>query len=180
MEIVSFVVLILLSLVAYCAGAAGKAGKSTVLKPRVVDLILVLAIWTAAICSRLTLDLNKWLLILVWVILGSLVGILATWPRESSQETASGEEGVIDKGPRETSRNLLKKLWARWQDFWNRVGSFQSRIVLSLLFFILVSPFALGVKAFSDPLRIKHQSNESHWLARMESEVDLEQFKGQF
>ena len=180
MEIVSFVVLILLSLVGYCAGAVGKAGKSTELKPRVVDLILVLAIWTAAIYSRMTLDSNKWLLILVWVILGSLVGVLATWPRKFSQEVASGEKGVVDTELRGTSRNLLKKLWARWQGLWNRVGSFQSRIVLSLLFFILVSPFALGVKAFSDPLRIRHQSNESHWLPRMKSEVDLEQFKRQF
>jgi len=69
METISFIVLILLSLVGYSAGAVGKAGKFVELKPRVIDLILVVLIWIGAIYSRVTFDLNKWLLILMWIIL---------------------------------------------------------------------------------------------------------------
>ena len=175
MQIISFIVLILLSLVGYCAGAVGKAGKTAELKPQIVDLALVSGIWAAAIYSRIILDLNKWLVILIWVILGMVIGVLAVLPRKLSVEEASS-----NKEPKEASRNLLERLWQNWGDFSKRMGGFQSRIILSLFFLILVLPLALGVKVFSDPLRLKHRSGESHWLLRMETEADLEQSKRQF
>ena len=175
MEAISFMILILLSLVGYSAGAVSKAGKSVELKPRIIDLILVSIIWAGAVYSIIALDLNKWLMIPAWVILSSLIGVLAIWPRKLSGEKVSSNEG-----PKETSKKLLKKLWRSWGNFSKRMGNFQSRIILSLLFFILVSPFALAVKIFSDPLRIKYRSNESHWLPKMKTEVGQEQFRRQF
>jgi len=71
METLSFIVLILLSLVGYSFGAVAKAGKFIDLKPQIVDLIIVLLIWAGAICSRTIFDLNKWFLILMWVILSA-------------------------------------------------------------------------------------------------------------
>lgn len=174
METISFIVLVLLSLVGYSAGAVGKAGKSVELKPQIIDLVLISVIWAGAISSRMVLDLNKWLVILVWVVLSSLVGILAVWLRRLPEARVSS-----NKGPRETSRNLINKLWQSWGDFSKRIGNFQSRIVLSLFFFILVLPFALPVKMFSDPLRIRYQGTESHWLPKTKTEVDLEHFRRQ-
>ncbi len=175
METVSFIVLILLSLVGYSVGAVGKAGKSVQLKPQIIDLILIAVIWTGAISSRIALDANKWLVILAWVILSSLIGISAIWPRKLPEERAS-----ITKGQTVTAMNPLGKLWQSWGNFSKRMGNFQSRIVLSLFFFIVVSPFALAVKTFSDPLRIKYRGNESHWLPKKQTEANLEQFKRQF
>jgi len=60
------------------------------------------------------------------------------------------------------------------------MGSFQSRIILSLFFFIFVTPFALAVKIFSDPLNIKHQTTKPHWLTKKEINADLEQSRRQF
>ncbi len=175
MEIISFIVLILLSLVGYSAGAVGKAGKITDLKPRIVDLIIVLLIWTVAIYSRIEFNLNKWLMILIWVILSSIVGIFTTWPKK-----VSAKKPKHIKKPKEPSSNLFKKLFESWKDFSRRMGSFQSRIILSLFFFIFVSPFALAVKMFSDPLKIKHQSSKSHWLPKKDIETDLEKHRRQF
>jgi hypothetical protein len=133
MEAVSFIVLILLSLVGYSAGAVFKAGKFVELKPQVIDLILILVIWSCAIYSRLALPLNKWLLILIWVIAGAIVGILSVFPRKLSRDKAlSNEEPEI------TSKKLMKKLWKTWENFSKRMGSFQSRILLSLFFFFFV------------------------------------------
>ena len=175
MEAFSFIALILLSLVGYSAGATRKAGRVVQLKPQIIDLILVAVIWAGAIYARIIVDLDRWLLILAWVILSSVVGMLAVWPRKLyARETASYEAS------KQTSRNPLKKLWRSWMDFSKRMGEFQSRIVLSLFFFVLVSPFALGVKIFSDPLRLKYRSNESHWLPKMKTEVNLEQSRKQF
>ena len=167
--------LIILSLVGYCIGAVGKAGKSVQLKPQIADLILISVIWAGAISFRIVLDLNRWLVIVVWLILSSLIGILAVWPRKLPEEEASSKMVV-----KEIPRNLVKKLWQSWADFSRRMGNFQTRIVLSLFFFIVVSPFALAVKSFSDPLRLKYRNNDSHWLLKTETEADLEQFKRQF
>lgn len=176
MEAFSFIVLILLSLVGYSAGATKKAGKVIQLKPGIIDLILILSIWAGAICTKIILDLDRWLLILAWVVLSSVVGMLAVWPRKLyARETTSREES------KQTAGNPLKKLWQGWKDFSKRMGEFQSRIVLSLFFFILVSPFALAVKAFSDPLGIKkYRGDDSYWLLKIKTEVDLEGFRRQF
>ena len=159
MELISFIVLIILCLVGYSGGAVGKARKFEDLKPQIIDLILVVTIWIGAITSRIILGINKWFLMLIWVILSIIIGILAVWPQRLSKEKAPSTKKI--KG---TSKNPIKKLWQSWENFSKRMGSFQSRIMLSLFFF--VTPFALGVKVFSDPLRIKHQSSKSHWFPK--------------
>jgi len=175
MEITSFVATILLSLVAYCVGVVSKGGQS--IKLQLFDLFVVSIIWASAIYSSIALEFNKWVLLLVWIIFSFVAGILLTWRRKIPLEIVSSGKVTELK---ETSRSLHKRLWARWQGFWDRVGSFQSRLVLSMLFFILVSPFALGVKIFSDPLRIKDKDSESYWLSKMRNVVDLDEAKRQF
>jgi hypothetical protein len=175
MQTLSFIVLILLSLVGYSGGAAGKAGKSADLKPQIIDLILVVIIWGGAIYSRISFDLDKWFLILIWVILSIVIGVLAITFRKLPEGKISS-----NKEPTRTPTNLFKKLWPSWKDFSKRMGVFQSRIVLSLFFFIFVSPFALAVKVFSDPLNIKRQSSTSQWLPKKEIKNELEQYRRQF
>lgn len=175
MEVLSFVVLILLSLVTYSAGAVSQAGLLLDLKPQIIDLILVVMIWAGAIYSRITLDLNNWLLLVVWIIVSFTIGSLLTLARKvHMSKSLKREDSEI------TSNGPIKNLWQRWKDFSKRMGSFQSKIILSLFFFLLVSPFALAVKIFSDPLRIKPKSEKSHWLVKKEIQSDLEHFRRQF
>lgn len=175
METLSFIVLILLSLVGYSGGAVGKAGRFVDLKPQIVDLTLVLIIWIGAIYSRITLHLNKWILIFIWVILSIVIGVLAILLRRLTEEKSSS-----NKESERVPINLIKNLWQSWKNFSKRMGSFQSRIILSLFYFIFVTPFALGVRIFSDPLNIKHKSSKSHWLLKKEIKYDLEQYRRQF
>jgi len=175
MEVFSYIVLLLLSLFGYSAGGVGKAGKSIQLKPQIIDLVLVSVIWAVAIYSRVVLDFNKWLMILAWVIISISMGIVAVWPRRLSEEKIPGK-----KLTKETPRNVLRRLWQGWASFSKRAGDFQSRVLLSVFFFILVSPFALAVKIFSDPLRIKYRSKDSLWSPKPKTKVDLEQFRRQF
>lgn len=175
METFSFIALILLSLVGYSVGAVGKAGKFVELKPQIIDLILVVLIWAGVIYSRINLNLNKWILIITWIILGIITGMLAMLPRNLS-ETKLPNNRVLKRA----SKNLHVKLLQNCKNFSNRIGSFQSRIIISLFFFTFVSPFALALKIFSDPLKIKHQSRESHWLPKKEINADLDQFRRQF
>lgn len=174
-EFLSFLVLILLSLVGYSAGAVGKAGKVVDLKPQIFDLFIITFIWTAAVYSRLTMDLNKWLLILIWLMISSFVGMLTFWIRRLSKEKISDSDESNER-----PSNLIKRLWQRWEDFSKRMGSFQSRIILSLFFFIFITPFGLGVRIFSDPLNIKWGVRKSYWLTKKSIKVDEEQLRRQF
>ena len=175
MEVISFIVLIILILVGYSAEAVSRPGKFVELKPQIIDLILVVIIWIGAITSRVIFGLNRWLLILIWVVLGIIIGILAVWLRRLSEEKLPSTKRL--KG---SSKNPIKKLWLSWENFSKRMGSFQSRIILSLFYFFFVTPFALGVKIFSDPLNIKHQSSKSHWIPKKEINTDLEKYRRQF
>ena len=173
MSVLSFMALILLSLLAYSGGVVGKAGKSSDIKPQIIDLFLILIIWAGAIYSRLTFRFNKWLLILIWIVVSALIGILSAWPRKAR----GNKPKIISK---EISPNLLKHIWQAWKAFSLRLGSFQSRVWLSLFFFIFISPAAVLVKAFSDPLGIKKCGKVSHWLPKKDLGSDLEQYRRQF
>lgn len=176
MEALSYIVLVLLSLVGYSGGATGRAGKSTDLKPVALDLILVILIWAGAVYSRLTLDFNKWLMILVWIAASAVVGILAVALRRLPRGIQP-EQG----GAEEVPAGFLRRIWHRWRAFSKRMGSFQSRTMLSLFFFVIVSPAAVLIKVLGDPLRIKKtKAMESYWLAKTESPTEIEDYRRQF
>ena len=173
MEIISYVALILLSLVGYSGGATGIAGKTYEPKPRLLDLGLILLIWGTALYSRFAFDLNKWLLILVWMVAGCIFGILSVLPAKVSGKLPLRREQE-EKPPQK------KNIWSIWKDFSMRMGSFQSRIVLSLFFFIITAPFSLITKIFADPLKLKEKKIGSLWVSKQETSADLEEFKRQF
>ena len=47
--------------------------------------------------------------------------------------------------------------------FAKRVGNFQARVLLTLLYFSFFAIFAIPVKLFSDPLRLK-STKETYWI----------------
>lgn len=143
MEVLSFITLILFSLVGYSGGAVSKARNFQDLKPKIIDLVIVMLIWAGAVYSKLAFDLDNWLLILIWIFFSSLIGLLAVWSRRLSKEREQSSKNL-----EAFSIKKSKNLWRIWKDFSYRMGIFQSRIILSLFFFILVSPFALALKIF--------------------------------
>jgi hypothetical protein len=76
-------------------------------------------------------------------------------------------------------RNRFQSLWLKWKGLSGRAGSFQSRLVLSYFFFLLVTPLGLAVKIFGDPLRIKKGEKSSYWLSRPEAAGGLERSRKQ-
>jgi hypothetical protein len=174
-EVLSYIVLILLSLVGYSGGATGRAGKGADLKPVLLDLILVSLIWASAIYSRLTLDFNKWLLILVWLGIAAAVGWGSVFIRRLRRpEKAETEDEHLPS-------SQVKRLWARWSRFSKRMGSFQSRVMLSFFFFIFITPAALAIKMLGDPLQIKKKKVlDTYWLAKSPGATELEDFRRQF
>lgn len=177
METLSYIVLILLSLVGYSAGVTKRAGKVKDLEPQLLDIFIVLLIWTAAVFSRKTFDLSKWILILIGVFVSFIIGFIVHWlrmPKDSfSPDEKKGLPGIDEQ-------QIRKNLWETWKEFSKRMGAFQSRMLLSFVFFILIFPFALIVKIFSDPLNLKTRKAKTHWQERKNPSENLEDYKRQF
>jgi hypothetical protein len=50
---------------------------------------------------------------------------------------------------------MLRKIWDLWKTAARIVARYQARLLLTLFYFLILAPFALVVRAFSDPLRLK-------------------------
>ncbi len=61
--------------------------------------------------------------------------------------------------------HLLRVLWVRWKAFGHRLATIQSRILLFLFYYVVLPPFALAMRAFSDPLRLRRSAGPA-WLER--------------
>jgi len=53
------------------------------------------------------------------------------------------------------SPGLLRLFWERWKRTAKRLGDIQARLLLTLFYFVLLAPFALALRRWSDPLAIK-------------------------
>ncbi len=65
----------------------------------------------------------------------------------------------------------LRSIWDTWKIIAHKIGDFQARLVLSLFYFIVFTPFALVVKMFSDPLRLRTDGTGA-WLKRPNGDAD--------
>lgn len=65
-----------------------------------------------------------------------------------------------------------KAFWNAWKRLAHKIGNFQARVLLTLLYLIVVMPFGLFVRLFSDTLRIKHRP--SKWIEREPETYDLD------
>ncbi len=70
-------------------------------------------------------------------------------------------------------QSVLKRFWTWWRQFAELVGNFQARLLLTALYFVLLAPVALPLRAFSDPLR-RRPKGASFWLQRPDRSASLD------
>jgi hypothetical protein len=74
---------------------------------------------------------------------------------------------------------MFRRLWERWKILAHKVGTFQSRVLLNVFYFLILLPFGVGVKLLSDPLHIKRQQG-SHWVNKAAGTTNWEHARRQF
>jgi hypothetical protein len=74
---------------------------------------------------------------------------------------------------------FLKRVWRAWKGFGEFLGNLLARVVLTLFYFTIFVPFAIGVRWLSDPLQIKSQPEEL-WRPRKTGDQKLEDVLRQF
>ncbi len=50
---------------------------------------------------------------------------------------------------------MFKSLWRGWLFVAKKIGAFNSLLVVAFTYFVLIAPFALAIRFFSDPLRLR-------------------------
>lgn len=72
---------------------------------------------------------------------------------------------------------MLKRAWQEWKRIAHAIGNFQARVLLTIFYAVLVFPFGIVARLFSDPLRIKRRPTE--WLDHPDETYDLQWAKRQ-
>ena len=165
---------LLLSLVGYSLGVVLKSGKAGVRKPVALDILLVILMWAGILYSRSQVSFSKWVLFAAWVVAGLLLGLAVTAIKGYSQ---AERMSIVE--PRHENKPSEFKRGKAFRAFSTKIGTFQSQILLGILFLIVFAPVALAVWVFSDPLKIKSRGQGSHWSPKTNAAPDIELFKRQ-
>jgi hypothetical protein len=72
---------------------------------------------------------------------------------------------------------FLRALWDAWKRVAARIGHFQSRVILIVVYFVVVGPIALVMRMTGDPLGVKRTG--SSWTTRVRA-ASLETARRQF
>lgn len=75
--------------------------------------------------------------------------------------------------------DVLRYLWDGWKIIARKIGHFQTRLVLSLLYFVVLSPVAVLLRILGDPLGLRQSIDGAQWRARDFPVRSLEQARRQ-
>jgi hypothetical protein len=163
--------LILLTLVGFSGGAviAGRGEKEPL---SLLDLGVAILFLASALGTRLSL--GKWLAIPIWFILAGLGSALLTNIRYKDGKIEKRTHlSLVGKGP-------LRRVWDGWKVFATGIGNYQGRLMFAFFYFVVVTPFGLGVRLFSDPLKVRQVERATCWSERSFVKHDLETGREQF
>ena len=64
---------------------------------------------------------------------------------------------------------MIKSFWEKWQRVARKIGDFQARVILTVLYFVMIGPFALIVRWGADPLSLK-KGTLPGWRVKVDTE----------
>ena len=77
--------------------------------------------------------------------------------------------------------NFLKLLYRGWMKLAHVLGWVNTRIILSLVYFLIVTPLALIFKVIGkDPMCRKFDEQDSYWIKRKSQVFDRDSYRRQF
>jgi len=81
--------------------------------------------------------------------------------------------------PKPEKRSWPRRAWEGWMSFARWIGNINSRIILTLFYFLVVGLFSFLVGRWQGYLK-KRQPKESNWLPVSSQTMDLTEAKQQF
>ncbi len=74
--------------------------------------------------------------------------------------------------------NILKQIWHTWRAFGKALADIVGRVVMVIFYFTIALPFGLGVRFFSDPLKLKPRTPQ--WEPRESKQPTVEEARRAF
>lgn len=74
---------------------------------------------------------------------------------------------------------VVRPTWETWKRIGRKIGDAQSRLLLTGFYFVILGPFAVGLRWKSDPLAIK-AGRSSGWRMRSEQCTPAKRARLQF
>jgi len=62
---------------------------------------------------------------------------------------------------------MMRKIWEAWKKIAKKIGEFNSRVILTVFYFIFITPISIPIK-FKDPLAIKNK--KQGWIPKQTPE----------
>ena len=75
---------------------------------------------------------------------------------------------------------MLRALWRGWLIIAKKIGYVQSQLILALVYFVVVAPFALAVRILKDPLNLRGMASWQRFSQNNQPIPTLDWFKRQF
>jgi hypothetical protein len=99
----------------------------------------------------------------------------------ANKENSIDTTNWIDVSTKASKKPItMKNLWKWWKRVARKIGDFQARIILTIFYFIILGPFALAVRLWSDPLAIKTSTTRG-WHPKADGKgAPMEQAAKQF
>ncbi len=76
--------------------------------------------------------------------------------------------------------HFLKLIWKKWLKVAHVIGNFQAQVILTVFYFVIVSPLGLASRFFGDSLDIKPKRMKSNFGKWDHPKESLESARKQF
>jgi len=73
-----------------------------------------------------------------------------------------------------------RRLWRAWRRIGRKIGDFQARALLTVVYFTVVAPFALAVRWAADPLAVKPRTRRGWCLRAADASDGVTRARRQF
>ena len=174
MNFLGTVALILLTLVGYSSGAV-IVRRGVKKSPQLFDLGIVALLLAVALAASAVI--GRQIVILIWLILSGLVSALLTLLTKDRYREGRSQRGAK---PAPVESGLLRRAWDGWKTFAREMGNYQGRVLFGFFYFIVVTPFGIGVRLFSDPLKVNPGARITGWSERDSQRHEFESAREQF
>ena len=158
LNIISYLAIIFLSLFGYSCSVITRSGRRDE-QPGILDLFLVLIPILGALITGSVVNINRWYLLLASIGAAIILGLV-----RASIFTRHRSVSIPQK------RQIDNTVWSRWLGFSTQAGSFQTRLIMSYVYYFLILFVAIPMKILSDPLEIKNVTKKSYWKSRSSNE----------
>ncbi len=110
-----------------------------------------------------------------------VLGALSAWRGHHLPPRVLGALGTTLAVPALLFPAVLAPVERAWMAMAHAVGAFNTRLILGLLYYVVITPAGVLRRLARDPLeRRLGTSSPSHWIPRERAPVDPEQYRKQF